>query len=332
MNDTTKENKSILVTGGAGYIGSFTVKSLVESGYTVDVIDDLSTGNRKSLPNDVTFYHGSIGDTDLLEKVFTDTSFSAVVHLAAKISVSESVANPASYYETNLNYTILLLEFMAKHRVEYLAFSSTAAVYGEPEYLPIDEEHPLNPINPYGQSKLEAEKAINSSKRIKSIIFRYFNTAGAAIDGSLGEIRKQGINLIPIALANLRDGRATTIFGNDWDTDDGTCVRDYIHVEDIVSAHIIGLKHLLDGGKGGIFNLGSEKGSSVKEVINAISKNHGKEIKTIIGDRRKGDPARLVASSGRAREILGWSPLYTSLDTIASSAYKWHMEKVDNQE
>ncbi len=320
----------ILVVGGAGYIGSVMTKQLLDAGHTPVVLDDLSTGNRKAVEDSIAFYEGHLGDTNLLESIFAKEKIELVMHFAAKISVPESVERPDIYYRNNVSKTLNLLDAMIKYKCNKFVFSSTAAVYGNPEYLPIDESHPTNPINPYGESKRMFEKILgdyNSAFGLKCVILRYFNAAGAAIDGSMGESQKVKQNLIPIVLDNLEHDRATNIFGQDWETDDGTCIRDYIHVEDIVGAHLKAVEYIGSGIEYEIFNLGSEKGTSVTEVIDMVGRVSGKNVKTVVGDRRQGDPATLIASKGKAEITFGWSPIHSNLETIVRTAYEWHFNR-----
>ncbi len=320
----------ILVVGGAGYIGSIMTKRLMDAGHVPVVLDDLSTGNRKAVEGSIVFYEGDLGDTNLLESIFTKEEIELVMHFAAKISVPESMERPDIYYRNNVSKTLNLLDAMIKYKCNKFVFSSTAAVYGNPEYLPIDENHPTNPINPYGKSKRMLERILkdyNSAFGLKCVILRYSNAAGAAIDGSMGESRKVKQNLIPIVLDNLEHDRDTNIFGADWETDDGTCVRDYIHVEDIVVAHLKAVEYIGSGIEYEIFNLGSEKGASVREVIDMVGRVSGKKVKTVVGGRRQGDPATLIASKGDAEKELGWCPIHSELETIVRTAYEWHFNR-----
>ncbi len=320
----------ILVVGGAGYIGSIITKRLMDNGHIPVVLDDLSTGNRKAVKGSIAFYEGDLGDTNLLGSLFAKEKIELVMHFAAKISVPESMERPDIYYRNNVSKTLDLLDVMMKYKCAKFIFSSTAAVYGHPEYLPIDESHPTNPINPYGKSKRTLEEILRDYSvafSLKCVILRYFNTAGAAIDGSMGESQRVKQNLIPIVLDNLEHDRTTTIFGADWETDDGTCVRNYIHVEDIVGAHLKAVEYIGSGIEYEIFNLGSEKGASVREVIDMVGRVSGRNVKTVVGRRRQGDPAALIASKGKAEKTLGWCPIHSDLETIVSTAYKWHFNR-----
>jgi len=321
---------NILVVGGAGYIGSLMAKKLSGSSHSVVVLDNFSTGNRDALPNGIKVYEGDLGDRLILDEIFSAESISLVMHFAAKIQVGESIVKPDFYYNNNTSKVLVLLDAMKEYSVNKFIFSSTAAVYGVPEMLPIDEQHPTNPINPYGNSKMFTERIIKDYGKafgLNSVIFRYFNAAGASLDGQTGESQKVKQNLIPIILKNIEEDKPTTIFGNDWDTPDGTCIRDYIHIEDIVTAHLMGVDYLDGGGKSEIFNLGSGRGQSVLEVLDAIRELHQGKVKTIVGHRRDGDPDKLVASSEKAKEVLGWVAKQSEISKIADSAYHWHFNR-----
>ena len=321
---------NILVVGGAGYIGSMMVRRLTEGGHTAIVLDDLSTGNMKALADSVTFYKGDLGDEALLDSIFNKEKVDIVMHFAAKIQVGESMQHPDIYYRNNVLKVISLLDAMRKNGCDRFIFSSSAAVYGQPEYLPLDENHPLNPMNPYGTTKLMVEiilKDYNHAFSLNSIALRYFNAAGAALDGSMGETQAVKQNLIPIVLDNLEKGRPTTIFGDDWDTHDGTCVRDYIHVEDLVAAHLKAVDYISRQPVCDIINLGTSHGASVKEIVEMVSKVHGKKAESVYGERREGDPATVVASFKKAKKVLGWQPEQSDLETIVKSAYNWHFNR-----
>ena len=316
----------VLVVGGAGYIGSHMVKMLLGAGHQVVVLDNLSTGYRDAVKGGE-FIEGDMGDAAQLAKLFAQHQIDAVMHFAAFIEVGESVANPAKYYANNLCNTHTLLTAMIEANVKALIFSSTAAVFGEPHYTPIDEAHPKNPINPYGRSKLMVEEVLADYDRaygLKSIALRYFNAAGADPDGELGGRHDPESHLIPLIL-QVASGRreSISIFGNDYDTPDGTCVRDYIHIDDLCSAHLKALKKLLQQGVSGAYNLGNGSGFSVRQVIDCARRITGREITVVQGERRAGDPAVLVAKSDRACEELAWSPQYNDLNTIVSHAWAW---------
>jgi UDP-glucose 4-epimerase len=316
----------ILVTGGAGYIGSHMAQMLVERGYETIVLDDLSTGSKDAVL-DAKLIEGNFGDKNLLAKLFKKYKFAAVMHFAAFIQVEESTQNPAKYYHNNVVNTLNLLDAMREHKLNKIIFSSSAAVYGEPEYIPIDEKHPQNPVNPYGYSKLIGERILRDYEQaygLRSISLRYFNAAGADPAGRLGPKHEPVTHLIPLVL-QAASGRRPDIkvYGSDYDTRDGTCVRDYIHIIDLCEAHLLALNKLLQGGKTNAYNLGNGEGYSVLEVINAAKKITGKPIVMVMADRRAGDPAKLVADAQRARQELGWQPKFPELATIIEHAWLW---------
>ena len=320
---------NILVVGGAGYIGSHMVRYLQDAGYEVIVLDDLSTGERKAVGGAV-FVEGSLGDSELLDTIFSDHQIDAVMHFAAYIQVGESVENPAKYYQNNVVNTLVLLDAMIKHEVPYFIFSSTAAVFGNPEYVPIDEVHPHVPINPYGMTKLMVEQILNDYTHAYGLKFgslRYFNAAGAHPDGSIGPCHKPVTHLIPLIL-QAASGRRKDIkvFGTDYDTPDGSCIRDYIHVMDLCDAHLKLLDYMMKGGKECCFNLGTGTGYSVLEVIKEAEKIVGHDIPTEITDRRAGDPAQLVADGGKAKKNLDWQPQCSDLPTIIKHNWAWEQK------
>lgn len=315
----------VLVTGGAGYIGSHAVRELLRAGHTVTVLDNLSTGHRESVDPHAHFVEGDTSDSGLVVRLLREREIEAVLHFAAFIEVGESVTDPDKYYRNNFAAPLMLLGAMREAGVKKIVFSSTAAVYGNPVKVPIREEHPRQPINPYGRSKMMTEMAIEDASSAYGLgyaILRYFNVAGASADGTIGEAHEPESHLIPRILAAARDGKSVGIFGTDYKTPDGTCVRDYIHVVDLVSAHILALERI-EPGQGMIYNLGSENGFSVREVIEACRLATGIDIKAEVHPRRPGDPDVLVASSTRIRE-LGWKPLYPDMKTIISHAWRWH--------
>ncbi|MFV8826401.1 UDP-glucose 4-epimerase GalE [Alkalihalobacterium sp. APHAB7] len=318
---------AILVTGGAGYIGSHTLLYLKEKKEDVIVLDSLQTGHRDAVIHG-TFYEGHLSDRGLLDKIFTSHKVSSVIHFAADSLVGESVKNPLKYYENNVLATYQLVNKMVEHGVKKLVFSSTAATYGEPTSIPITEELPTLPTNPYGETKLAIEKMLKWADQaygLKSISLRYFNAAGADPEGRIGEDHNPESHLIPIVLqAALGQREHVSIFGDDYPTDDGTCVRDYIHVLDLAQAHYLALQRLEKKEESGIYNLGNGNGFSVKQVIETCRAVTGVEIKAISSPRRTGDPAVLIASSERARSELGWSPVYPQLDQIVQHAWYWH--------
>ncbi len=319
---------SILVCGGAGYIGSHTVSALREKGKEVVVYDNLQKGHRRAVPKGVSFYIGDLRSKETLEGVFEKENIEAVIDFAADSLVGESVEDPLKYYNNNVCGTVSLLETMAKFGVESIVFSSTAATYGEPENIPILETDRTEPKNPYGDSKLTVEKILkwaDPAYNIKYTALRYFNAAGAHLSGNIGEDHNPETHLIPLILQvplGLRD--TIYIFGTDYETKDGTCVRDYIHVTDLSEAHILALERLMQGGESRIYNLGNGRGFSVREVIETARKITGREIKAVESERRPGDPAVLIASSEKAKSELGWSPEYNDLEKIIETAWKWH--------
>lgn len=319
----------ILVIGGAGYIGSHMVKLLLGTGYKVTVLDDLSGGFRDAVPAEV-LVEGSIADAALLQNLFSQHQFAAVMHFASFIVVGESVSNPAKYYANNVAATLTLLDAMRQAEVQHFIFSSTAAIYGNPEYSPIDEVHPKQPINPYGRSKLMIEQILedyDTAYDLKSVCLRYFNAAGADPAGELGERHLPETHLIPLILQAAAGRRADiSVFGTDYDTRDGTCIRDYIHVSDLCEAHLLALQYLLEGNDSERFNLGNGQGFSVNEVIAAACKVSGKQITVLPQARRAGDPPRLVADAAKARDILGWHPKHADLESIIGDAWRWEIK------
>ena len=327
------EQNTILVTGGAGYIGSHTVLALKQAGYSVLILDNLVYGHRDLVEQvlKVELIEGDTGDRDLLDKLFKSRNIAAVMHFSAYAYVGESVSDPAKYYRNNVIGTITLLEAMLAASVKKFVFSSTCATYGVPEIVPIPEDHPQNPINPYGATKLMVERILSDFSEaydFKSVRFRYFNAAGADPQGNLGEDHNPETHLIPLVLQTALGKRESiSIFGTDYPTDDGTCVRDYIHVSDLADAHVLGLEYLLKGGDSTFFNLGNSNGFSVKEIIEAARLITGKDIKAVECDRRPGDPPALIGSAEKARKILGWQPQYTSIKDIMTHAWEWHQKR-----
>ncbi|MFZ7125014.1 MAG: UDP-glucose 4-epimerase GalE [Desulfobacterales bacterium] len=322
----------ILVVGGAGYIGSHMVKALLEAGFWPVTLDNLSRGHRELVPGGE-FIEGDLSDTVLLDRLFSRFPIDAVLHFAADSLVGESVTRPLQYYRNNVAGTLGLVEAMVRNDVDALIFSSTAAVYGEPGAAPISETHPCRPTNPYGATKLAVERMLadcEAAYGLRSISLRYFNAAGAHESGTIGERHRPETHLIPLVLetaAGLRD--RIRIFGEDYPTPDGTCVRDYIHVSDLAQAHLLALERLLNGAAGAVYNLGNSKGYSVREVIDSARRITGRPIDTEPAERRPGDPAVLVAASDRARGELGWRPRYESLETIVETAWAWHLHEID---
>jgi len=322
----------ILVIGGAGYIGSHMVKQLVQKGEQVVVFDNFSTGHRQAIVGGI-IEQGDLLDPDSLHRVFRRYPIECVMHFAALIFAGESMREPARYYQNNVLGCWHLLEAMRVHQVQQIIFSSTAAVYGEPEQLPISEEHPLKPTSPYGETKRVMESMLHwygMAYGIRAIALRYFNAAGADPDGELGEDHRPEEHLIPLVLfAAMGKRDHIAIFGSDYDTPDGTCIRDYIHVSDLCEAHYLALQRLRAGAPSTVYNLGNGQGYSVREVIRAAEQVVGKSIPVRYAPRRAGDPARLVASAEKARRELGWQPRYPALTTMIGHAYRWFLRHPD---
>jgi UDP-glucose 4-epimerase len=317
---------NVLVVGGAGYIGSHMIKSLNQHGCKITVLDNLSSGHANAvLAGDMVV--GDLSDGIFLDSLFSSCPFDVVMHFASSILVGESVKDPAKYYRNNVTNTQNLLDVMIRHNVKNLVFSSTAAIFGEPQYTPIDEKHPKLPINPYGRSKWMVEQILEDFDRaygLKSVCLRYFNAAGADPKGDLGERHDPETHLIPLILQTISGRRDSfSVFGRDYGTKDGTCVRDYIHVSDLCDAHWLAIQYLLDGGDSQCFNLGNGNGFSVQEVIYMCEKVTGKELKVIESGRREGDPAVLVADSLFASQILGWNQKFGNLEDIIRHAWLW---------
>lgn len=325
----------ILVTGGAGYIGSHNVVALINAGYDVVIFDNLELGHFETVETlraisakgkVVDFIKGDLQNIEDIKKVFDKHKIDAVIHFAAYSQVGESVKNPQKYYFNNVYGTLNLLKAMLENDVKKIVFSSTAATYGEPEYVPIDENHPQKPINTYGRTKLMIENIMDDYDRaygLKSVRLRYFNVAGADSDNRVGEWHDPETHLIPnILKSTFGSGKTFQMFGTDYPTKDGTCVRDYINVEDLANAHVLALKYLEQGGETNFFNLGTNEGNSVKEVFSACEKVTGKEISVDVKPRRDGDPATLIADNKKAKEVLGWEPCKTLNESI-STAYHW---------
>ena len=327
---------NVLVCGGAGYIGSHTVYELIERGHSVVVVDSLIKGHKAAIHNEAKFYLGDIRDEEFMDRVFRENQIDAVIDFAAFSLVGESVNEPFKYYENNVYGTLKLLEAMERAGVKKIVFSSTAATYGEPENDIIVESDKTNPTNPYGETKLTVEKMLkwaDNAYGIKFVALRYFNAAGAHISGKIGEDHSPETHLIPIILQTALGQREKMfIFGDDYDTPDGTCVRDYIHVTDLADAHIKALEKLFKTNESGIYNLGNGKGFSVKEVIEKAKKVTGKDFKVEIEARRSGDPSTLIASSEKAIKELGWKPKFNTLDKIIETAWNWHKDHKNGYE
>lgn len=319
--------KNILIVGGAGYIGSYMCKYLAKNGYHPIVLDNLVYGHRQAVKWGP-FIAGQMADTKLLDQIFKEHSIAAVMHFAAFCYVGESVEDPGKYYQNNVVATITLLEEMLKKNIKNFIFSSSCAVYGEPVEIPITEQHPYNPINPYGRSKLMVEQILQDFRAaygLEYVALRYFNAAGADPEGEIGEEHNPETHLIPLVLKTALGQRETiNIFGDDYATKDGTCIRDYIHIDDLAQAHLLALDRLLNGLPGGQYNLGNGDGYSVKEVIEVARNITSKQIPAKIVERRPGDPAVLIGSSEKAFKELGWKPQFADLNAIVETAWQWH--------
>ncbi len=322
---------SILVCGGAGYIGSHTVHELIEKGKEVVVVDNLQSGHLAAVNRKAKFYKGDIRDEKFLHKVFTENKIESIIHFAANSLVGESMEKPLLYFNNNVYGMQVLLESMVKHNIKNIVFSSTAAVYGEPKKIPILEDDETKPTNAYGETKLTMEKMMkwcNKAYGINYVALRYFNVAGSLGDGSIGEDHNPESHLIPLILqVPLKKREFITVYGSDYPTTDGTCIRDYIHVLDLAEAHIKAVEFLENGNESNTFNLGNGMGFSVKEMIDAAKQVTQEDIKVVIGERRAGDPAQLIASSDKARNILGWTPKFTNVKDIIKDAWIWHESK-----
>lgn len=321
---------AVLVTGGAGYIGSHTAAELIARGEEVVIVDSLETGHRGAVLGG-TLEIGDIRDQEFLNAVFAKHSIDAVIHFAAYSLVGESMTNPGKYYDNNVHGTLVLLEAMQAHGVKHIVFSSTAATYGEPERTPIVESDRTNPTNVYGETKLAMEKMMgwfDQSYQLRYVSLRYFNAAGAHENGLIGEDHRPESHLVPLVLQTALGKREEiAVFGSDYDTKDGTCVRDYIHVSDLADAHVLALQYLRQGGASDVFNLGNGTGFSVLEVIKTAEAVVGKPIRTVMKERRAGDPAILIASADKAKQVLGWQPKRDQLTQIMESAWRWHSSR-----
>ncbi|NEP08678.1 MAG: UDP-glucose 4-epimerase GalE [Symploca sp. SIO2C1] len=330
--------ETILVTGGAGYIGSHTVLALLKAGYGVVVLDNLEYGHRELVENvlKVPLVVGDINDRPTLDRLFATHNITAVMHFAAYIAVGESVQNPAKYYRNNVSGTLTLLEAMVAANVKRIVFASTCSIYGMPKQVPMTEEHPIAPINPYATTKRMVEQILSDFDRaydLRSVVFRFFNASGADPEGLLGEDHNPETHLIPLVLLTALGKRESiSIWGTDYPTPDGTCLRDYIHVSDLANAYLLGLKYLSEGGKSEVFNLGNGNGFSVKQVIETAASVTGVEIKVLECDRRVGDPPVLVGSCDKAKNILGWHPQYSDLSDIMLHAWQWHQKRHSGHE
>lgn len=322
------ENKNVLVTGGAGYIGSHVCLFLKKNGFIPISFDNLSTGHKEAIKFGP-FFEGDLLNKNSILSVLEQYNPVGVIHLASYIQVAESVKNPLKYHKNNFVTSLNLFECMIEKNVSNLVFSSSAAVYGIPSYTPIDEEHPCNPINPYGATKRNTEillKELDIAHGFKSLSLRYFNAAGATPDEGIGEAHEPETHLIPLIIQGAMKEKEITIFGNDYPTPDGTCTRDYIHVRDLAHAHVLGLRYLISGGKTDFINLGLGKEFSNLEIVNLIQRYLGKPLKPEFKARRSGDPTTLLASISKARNVLGWAPVL-SIENIIEDAYKWELER-----
>lgn len=327
---------AVLVAGGAGYIGSHTVRALLDQGEDVVIVDNLQTGHKDAIDERARFYEGDIRDKDFMDSVFEQEDIDAVIHFAANSLVGESMQDPLKYYDNNLYGTMVLLKSMLDHDIDKIVFSSTAATYGEPEKVPIEETDRTQPTNTYGETKLAMEKMFDWTSKaspLNYVSLRYFNACGADESGEIGEDHMPETHLIPLILqVPLGKREKISIFGDDYDTEDGTCIRDYIHVTDLADAHIRALNYLREGGESNIFNLGSGNGFSVNEMIEAARKVTGHPIPAEVEARRAGDPAVLIASSDKAREVLGWSPKKDDIEMIIADAWNWHQKRPNGYE
>ena len=322
----------ILVTGGAGYIGSNTTQLLRRHGFDVVVIDDLSRGHRHNV-RDVPFHRVTLSDTKAVAAVLRDEGCEAVIHFAAYIAVGESTRQPELYFANNVGGTISLLSAMVETGVKHLVFSSTAAVYGMPAIVPIPEESAISPLSPYGESKVMVETMLrwmDQFRGVKSVVLRYFNACGADPESALGEEHDPETHLIPLLFRAIETGQPITIFGEDYPTPDGTCIRDYVHVVDLAEAHVLAVRHLLGGGGSDAFNVGTGVGQSVLEVVRSVEKVTGKRVPWVKGSRRDGDPAVLVANSNRLKKTLGWAPRYPELDDVVRTAWQFDQRSRDH--
>ena len=324
---------SVLVLGGAGYIGSHTVYELIERGEDVIVADNLQTGHIEAVHKQARFYKGDIRDKNFLDEIFKKEKIDAVIHFAANSLVGESMTDPLKYYDNNLYGTMILLKSMVENGIDKIVFSSTAAVYGEPENIPILETDRTEPTNTYGETKLSMEKMfkwVSRAHNLRYVSLRYFNACGAHVSGKIGEAHNPESHLIPLILQVPNGQRKeVSIFGDDYPTKDGTCIRDYIHVTDLAQAHILAVDYLRKGNSSDIFNLGNGVGFTVKEVIETARKVTEHPLPAVISPRRAGDPAQLIASSEKAKAVLGWKPQHADIEEIIATAWKWHKNHPD---
>ncbi len=316
---------NVLITGGAGYIGSHVNRLLAQKGVQTIVLDDLSDGHDEAVTDGV-FIRGDFGDSVLLNQIMSTNKIDAVMHFAAFASVPDSVKRPTRYYHNNVTNMQTLLNACIAHKIGYFVFSSSAAIFGEPLHVPMDEEHPKEPINPYGTTKLIGEKMLMDYQRaygLQYCAFRYFCAAGESKDGRIGEAHNPETHLIPVMVKAAREGRSFQVFGDDYKTHDGSCIRDFIHVLDLAEAHWLGLQYIMENNTSDVFNLGSGKGFSVLEMIRSLEEIAGKRPRYTISARREGDPAVLVASNEKAKRVLGWEPKNSDIHTILNDAWQW---------
>jgi UDP-glucose 4-epimerase len=317
---------TILVTGGAGYIGCHVVKELIRQKYQPIIYDNLQAGHQKATRNAL-FIRGDLSDSKKLKETFESCTIDAVMHFAADSLVGESVLKPSKYFSNNVKNSIELIEIVKEFKIKKFVFSSSASVFGEPQRIPITEEHPCRPLNPYGETKWIVEKflqAYHEAGILNFVSLRYFNAAGADPEGELGEDHSPETHLIPLVIKAALDGTSVPVYGTDYNTPDGTCIRDYIHVTDLANAHILALRKLEQGNFSGVYNLGNGNGYSVKEVIETVKKVTARKVLAVDSPRRPGDPARLVAGSRKIKQELGWIPKYPDLETIVETAWEWH--------
>jgi UDP-glucose 4-epimerase len=322
----------ILVTGGAGYIGSHTLRALQQSGYEAVVLDNLYSGHRWAVPSDIPFYEGNVSDVSLLKKIISQYKIKSIIHFAAHLEVEESVRLPFKYYENNFLNSKVLIQTAIEEGVKNFVFSSTCAVYGNPQTTPVDENFPTQPLNPYGRSKLMTEwllqdLATSSLPSLNFSILRYFNVAGSHVQGSLGQATPRATQLVKVCAEVALGMRSQLeVFGTDYPTPDGTCVRDYIHVDDLAEAHVLGLSYLEKGGSSEVFNLGYGRGYSVLEIIEAMKKQSGVDFKVVLSPRRAGDAISIYAEPAKIKNILGWEPRFADIDLICKTAFEWEKE------
>lgn len=320
----------ILVTGGAGYIGSHMVKVLLEKGHDVVVADSLEKGFRDAVDSRVKLYEGNLLEKPFVKQIFEENHFDGVIHFAAYIAVGESMQKPAMYFENNVTGALNVIEAMQEKKMNNFIFSSTAAVYGTPVRMPIDEDHPKKPESPYGDSKLMVETILQWFNKIHAMNFialRYFNASGASLDASIGERHEPETHIIPNVIKAALNGTSFRLFGDDYDTPDGTCIRDYIHVLDLCEAHVLALEKLWRDGGSGFYNVGTGKGYSNKEVVEMVKKISGVDLQVEIAERRAGDPNQLIADASKIQTELGFSPKHSDLETIVKTAWEWHKKR-----